>query len=121
MSKSLPAHDLLFGLIALQTGLVHQVQLVEAVQAWALDKSRSLAEHLVGRGDLDADDRMAVEGLVDRHLSRNGDSAERSLTAITVDRPMRESLARLGGPEIDTTLGPTTPGRCRPRATASRP
>ena len=45
---------LLFGLIALQVGLIDQAQLVAAFQAWARDKSRPLADHLA-RGDLDDD------------------------------------------------------------------
>ena len=44
--------DLLFGLLALQNGLINQGQLVAAFQAWTLDKSRSLADHLAARGDL---------------------------------------------------------------------
>src|SRR5262245_39558210 len=46
--------QLLFGLLALQNGLIDQGQLVAAFQAWTRNKSRSLADHLVGRGDLDA-------------------------------------------------------------------
>ncbi len=49
--------DLLFGLLALQNGLIDQAQLVAAFQAWTLDKARPLAEHLVAMGHLDADDR----------------------------------------------------------------
>ncbi len=45
---------LLFGLIALQVGLVDQSQLVAAFQAWARDKSRPLCDHLGERGVLDA-------------------------------------------------------------------
>jgi hypothetical protein len=52
---------LLFGLLALQNGLTDQVQLVAAFQAWTPDKSRSLADQLVARGDLDADFLMDVE------------------------------------------------------------
>ena len=44
--------DLLFGLLALQNGLIDQVQLVAAFQAWTLEKSQSLASHLEARGDL---------------------------------------------------------------------
>src|SRR5437763_867662 len=47
--------NLLFGLLALQNGLVDQARLVGAFQAWTLDKGRSLAEHLVTIGHLDAD------------------------------------------------------------------
>src|SRR6516165_8283255 len=74
--------NLLFGLLALQNGLINQGQLVAAFQAWTLDKARTLADHLVGRGDLDADDRSAVEALVVRHIKKHGDNVERSLAAI---------------------------------------
>ena len=42
---------LLFGLLALQNGLIDQGQLVAAFQAWSRDKSKSLAENLETRGD----------------------------------------------------------------------
>ena len=44
---------LLFGLLALQTGIIDQGQLVAAFQAWTLDKMRNLADILVARGDLE--------------------------------------------------------------------
>jgi serine/threonine-protein kinase len=96
--------DLLFGLLALQIGLIDQAKLVAAFQAWTLDKDRGLAEHLVGRGDLDADDRSAVEALVARHLKKHGGEVERSLAAIPAGRSTRESLARIGDPAVDGTL-----------------
>jgi hypothetical protein len=68
MAATAPECDLLFGLLALQNGLIDQGQLVAAFQAWTLDKDRALADNLVGRGDLDTDDRSAVEALVARHL-----------------------------------------------------
>ena len=43
---------LLFGLLALQNGLIDQGQLMLAFQAWTRDKSKSLADHLEARGDL---------------------------------------------------------------------
>src|SRR5262249_18263286 len=79
--------NLLFGLLALQNGLINQVRLVAAFQAWTLDKGRALADHLVGRGDLDADDRSAVEALVSRHLKKHGGDAEKSLAAIPARPP----------------------------------
>jgi hypothetical protein len=47
---------LLFGLLALQNGLIDQGQLVAAFQAWTRDKARSVADHLEARGDLTAAD-----------------------------------------------------------------
>ena len=97
--------DLLFGLLALQNGLIDQGQLVAAFQAWTRDKARPLADHLVARGDLDADERAAVEALVALHLKKHGGDAEKSLAAIPAGRSTRESLARLGDPDIEATLG----------------
>src|SRR5262245_35751517 len=92
--------NLLFGLLALQNGLIDQVQLVAAFQAWTRDKGRALADHLIRRGDLDADDGAAVEALVSRHLKKHGGSTEKSLAAIAVGRSTCESLARVGDPVI---------------------
>ena len=46
MAAVAAAKNLLFGLLALQNGLVSQVQLVAAFQAWTLDKARTLAGNL---------------------------------------------------------------------------
>jgi eukaryotic-like serine/threonine-protein kinase len=48
-------------MLALQNGLVDQGALVAAFQAWTRDKSRSLADQLVARGDLDADACAGLE------------------------------------------------------------
>ena len=48
------SRDLLFGVFALQNGLIDQGQLLAAFQSWTHDKSRSMADHLISRGDLDA-------------------------------------------------------------------
>ncbi len=99
-----PSRDLLFGLLALQNGLIDQVQLVAAFQSWTRDKSRPLAVHLVGRGDLDAEQRAGVEAIVALHLKKHGGDAENSLAAIPVGRATRKKLARLGDPQIDASL-----------------
>ena len=105
MSNLATDRQLLFGLLALQNGLVNQGQLVAAFQAWTLDKSRSLAEHFVGRGDLDDRQQALLEALVSLHLEKHGGQAVRSLASIPVGRSTRESLIRLGDQEIEGTLG----------------
>ena len=95
---------LLLGLLALQNGLINQGQLVAAFQAWTLDKSKSLADHLQARGELDPDDRAAVEALVTRHIKRHGGDVEKSLAAVPADKSTREGLARLGYPDIEGTF-----------------
>jgi hypothetical protein len=109
--------DLLFGLLALQNGMIDQGQLVAAFHAWTRDKGRNLAEHLVGRGDLESEQRAVVDSLVALHLKKHGGDAERSLAAIPVARSAREGLAQITDPEIEATLalvdsrrGPDEPG-----------
>ena len=48
-------------MLALQIGLIDQGQLVAAFQAWTRDKGRPMADHLVSRGDLDAEGVQLVE------------------------------------------------------------
>ena len=96
--------DLLLGLLALQTGLIDQSRLVAAFHAWTLDKARSLAEHLVGSGDLNAVQRNLLEGLAEQHLKQHGGDVEQSLAAIPVGGTTRQTLARIGDPEVGATL-----------------
>ena len=93
---------LLFGLLALQNGLIDQGALVAAFQAWTRDKARSLADQLVARGDLDADARSGLEAIVALHLKKHGD-VEKSLAAVPANRSTRASLVDLGEPEIEAT------------------
>ena len=91
---------LLFGLLALQNGLIDQGQLVLAFQAWTRDKSRSPADQLVARGDLDADARAGLEAIVALHVKKHGD-VEKSLAAVPANpRHLRVPAWRpLGEPE----------------------
>jgi serine/threonine-protein kinase len=98
-------HHLLFGLLALQNGIINQGQLLAAFQAWALDKSKSLAEHLEVRGDLTGAKRAVLEALAEVHLDVHGGDVEKSLAAVPAGKSMWEGLARIGAPEINATLG----------------
>ena len=109
MSKSTSDYDLLFGLLALQNGLINQVQLGTAFQAWTLDRSRPLAEHLVSRGELDVQQQALLEALVSLHLKKHGGNVERSLAAISVGPAIRETLAREGEPRSIRPSAMSTP------------
>ena len=98
------ANDLLFGMLALQNGLIDQIQLVAAFQSWTRARERPLAEHLVARGDLDADQRSAVEAMAAMHLKKHGGDAERSLAAIPAGRSTHRSLAGVGDADIEASL-----------------
>jgi len=95
---------LLVGLIALQHGIINQGQLLAAFQAWTLDRGKSLADHLATRGDLEGEDRAAVEALAARHLKRHGGDVQQSLAALNAHRSTRESLVRLADADIEASL-----------------
>ena len=96
---------LMFGLLALQNGVINQVQLLHGFQAWTLDKTKSLADHLLARGDLSAAKRALIEALAEVHLEVHDGNVEKSLAAISAGKSTRESLAKLGDPDIEGTLG----------------
>jgi serine/threonine-protein kinase len=107
-----PSRDLLFGLLALQNGLINQIQLVTAFQAWTLDKACALADHLILLGHLNAAQRAVIEAMADLHVAKHGD-VERSLAAIPAGLSTHESLARLGDPDIEGTLAHVQPPSTR--------
>ena len=96
--------NLLFGLLALQVGLVDQGQLVAAFQAWTRVKGKALADHLIERGDLDTDQRGVIDAMVGLHVKKHGGDVDKSLAAVLINRSARAKLADSGEPEIEATL-----------------
>ena len=99
---------LLFGLLALQNGLIDQGQLMLAFQAWTRDKSKSLADHLEARGDLAGTKKALLDALAEVHLEAHGGDVEKSLAVIPANRSTRAGLAAMGEPEIESTLALVT-------------
>jgi hypothetical protein len=94
---------LVFGLLALQTGLIDHTALMAAFHAWTRDKHRPLADHPVALGYLDAAHRPLLEGLAAAHLARHDGDVEKSLAAVPAGRSTREVLAhwdRRGGNDL---------------------
>ena len=100
-----PSRDLLFGLLALQNGLIDQGGLFTAFAAWTRDKGRPLADHLVELGHLDAPRRAAVEAIAGLHIQALGGDPGKSLAVLSIGPSICEKLVRAGGPEVEVTLG----------------
>ncbi len=96
--------DLLFGLLALQTGLIGQTELLAAFHAWAREKCRPIADHLVDLGYLDSAQRSAVEALVVLHVAKHDGRVEKSLAAMATGRSAREAIRSLGDSDVESTL-----------------
>ena len=95
---------MLFGVLALQMEFITQSGLIGALQAWTLQKSRPLGELLVELGHMSAEDRAALEPMVDRHVVRHGGSAEQSLAAISSVSEIAAELRELNDADLQHSL-----------------
>jgi serine/threonine-protein kinase len=103
-----PERDLLFGILALQNGLIEQADLIAAFQCWTTERSRPMGQVLVERGSLSPDDRTMLDGLVRRHVEKRGGEAERGAEDMAAARlrAIREAAPANVGP---LTIGISPP------------
>jgi eukaryotic-like serine/threonine-protein kinase len=102
---ALADRNLLFGLLALQNGMIDQSALILAFSTWTRDKARPLAEILLEQRAIDEDDRAALSAMAARHLKRHGDAVGKTLAAVPAARSLHQSLAALADTDVDATLG----------------
>ena len=110
MSGAAADRNLLFGILALQMDFIRRDALIAAMNAWVLDKARPLGQILLEQGALAAADRELLDVMVQRHLEKHGQDAERSLAALAAPEAVRADCA--GSPTATCT--PAWPN-CRPR------
>src|SRR5947207_12653800 len=99
MSSPSADRNLLFGVLALQLDFVSRDQLVAAMNAWALEKSKPLGRVLRDQGVLAPDTHELLEALVQKHLAQHGDDAVASLAAAT-SGTSPEELRSLTDPDV---------------------
>ena len=71
-------------------------------------------------GDLTAAKRALLEALAEVHLDAHGGDVEKSLAAVSAGKSTQESLARIGGPEVEATLARVGSGSTSPDADHDR-
>src|SRR5262249_9049516 len=105
--------------LALQMDFITRDALVEAMNAWLVQKHRALGEVLEERGVLAPADRGLLEPLVCRHIQQHGNDPAQSLAALRslptlraaldpmgkADADLQQSLDRLGGSEAPVPRG----------------
>jgi len=96
--------NLLFGMLALQMDFISRTALIEGMQAWLLDKSRTLGEILVERGALVAANRSLLDPLVEAHIKQHGGDARKSLAALSSDAGLGHDLNRIDDVEIRASI-----------------
>jgi serine/threonine-protein kinase len=100
--------NLLFGVLALQTDLLTPARFAEVCSAWALRKDTPLADLLVERGWLTAEERGHVEFLLGRKLEKHKGDAHAGLAEVTTD-PVKRSLAAVEDPDVRQSLAGLSP------------
>ncbi len=97
--------NLLFGILALQLDFISRDQLIEAMQAWVLEKARFLGLILRDRQFITEEQHQLLSALVAEHLRKHGGDPEASLASLSSlgsvlhelscidDAPLQKSLA----------------------------
>src|SRR4051812_12428271 len=96
--------NLLFGVLALQMDFITRDQLVAAMNAWVLDKAKSLGQILLEQKALAAADRDLLEPLVNRHITQHGGDPQRSLAALSSVSDVRPDFEPIHDAEVRASL-----------------
>jgi tRNA A-37 threonylcarbamoyl transferase component Bud32 len=99
-----PDRNLLFGILALQMDFISRHDLIAAMSAWVVDKSRSLGQILQGLGALRPDACDLLEALVEKHLELHGNDPRRSLAALGSAAVPCEQLRQVPDADLHASL-----------------
>src|SRR5262249_46797158 len=99
--------NLLFGVLALQAGLIGNNQFAQACTLWTAQKDLPLAEVLLQQGWLTPEDCSHVEYLLERKLQKHAGDAQASLAEVTHESA-RRLLAEVADPAVQQSLGHPT-------------
>lgn len=101
MAQSSADRNLLFGILAVQMDLVSRDGLIAGMNAWVLDKNRSLSEILVELQHLQVEHRDLIESLVAVHLQQHGNDPEKCLSALSTVMPVGHALKEIAQADPD--------------------
>jgi serine/threonine protein kinase len=101
-----PAADrnLLCGILALQMDFINRDALIQAMNAWVLDKAKPLGQILQEQGALRPDTLTLLEALVQKHLELHGQDAQHSLAALSSLGSVRKNLEQVADPDVQASL-----------------
>ena len=94
--------NLLFGVLALQAGLIDPHQFVDACTLWASRKDNSLESLLVERGWILPGDTDHLNYLLQRRVQRHGGATGPALASVPDE--VKRSLAALGDADLQRSL-----------------
>ena len=106
MSNTTVDRNLLFGLLALQNGIITREALVAAFSVWLLDKSRMLDAILIEQRAISPERQAQLEQMLAWHIEMHGQDAAQSLAAVSSAQSACQLLAALGDQDIQASLQP---------------
>jgi WD40 repeat protein/tRNA A-37 threonylcarbamoyl transferase component Bud32 len=108
MTQPATDRNLLFGILALQMDFIGRDDLIAAMNAWVLDKDKSLGQVLTGQGAIRPADHALLEALVQRHLALHQEDPQRSLAALGSVETVRQHLEQVADADVQASLAQAT-------------
>jgi serine/threonine protein kinase/formylglycine-generating enzyme required for sulfatase activity len=96
--------NLLFGILALQMDFISRDALIAAMNAWVLDKAKSLGHILQTQNALSEEEHALLEAMVRKHLEKHGNDPQQSLAAVSSLRSLREDLRQIADADVQASL-----------------
>ena len=98
--------NLLIGILSLQLDFINRDQLILAMHAWVLDKSKPLDQILLDQNAFDAPTCDLVLSIVEKHISVHEGDAQKSLGALaTLDQNVKDQLDQIEDDAMQSSLG----------------
>jgi eukaryotic-like serine/threonine-protein kinase len=103
-AKTGTSHNLLLGILGLQHNFISREVLIDACNAWVMDKSQPWGQLLLARGALDASRLALLEALVDEHVKLHHDDPEQSLEVLSSIGSARQALDAIADADLRASL-----------------
>lgn len=100
--------NLLFAVLALQEEFIDRAQFDEVCVVWSTRTNQPLAELLLERGWITADDRAEIDRKMARKLKKHADDPHATL-ADTAEADVRDALRTIASPNVAATLDNLAP------------
>jgi serine/threonine-protein kinase len=97
-------HNLLFGILAVQMDFVSRDQLIAAMHAWVLAKTRPLSDFLLDGGALTSENHRLLEQMVAAHIKAHSGDVQRSLAAVAHHSTLGDMAQSLADPDLQASL-----------------
>jgi tetratricopeptide (TPR) repeat protein/tRNA A-37 threonylcarbamoyl transferase component Bud32 len=103
MSTEPADRDLLFGVLAVQAGLIDCQQLAKGYHLWSSQRDSSLAEVMVEEGWLTAEDKQHLDHVLERAMEKRAGNAAVTVANVA-DQKVKDVLSSFNDPTISKVL-----------------